>query len=220
MTSTSSPRTATKGSLKSFQITGYLAGAVGNAALLSAAQAEAAVTAVSFSFGPELNQSDGFGNFTVVGGSFGTLLAFGDSSSLGLGVDGVGYGAVYHDGSSFGQAGLASFFTDATVIGGGGNGPLGQAAFRNNYVSSLNFTTDQLNKNIGFRTSTNHWGWANVSYDATAKSLAIHSAYVESIAGNTITVGQIGVIPEPSRALLALAGLAGVALRRRRKMAA
>ena len=84
----------------------------------------------------------------------------------------------------------------------------------------LTFTTNELNKNIGFQTSTGNWGWANVSWNASAKALTFHSAYVESVAGNTITVGNIGAVPEPSRALLALAGLGAAALRRRRKQAA
>jgi hypothetical protein len=86
--------------------------------------------------------------------------------------------------------------------------------------SSRDLTADQLNQNLGFQTTTGHWGWANVSWDETAKALTFHQAYVESIAGNSITVGDIGAVPEPSRALLALAGLGGVALRRRRKQVA
>ena len=65
-----------------------------------------------------------------------------------------------------------------------------------------------------------NWGWANVSWNASAKALTINSAYVESVAGTPITVGNIGAVPEPSRALLALAGFGAVALRRRRKQAA
>ena len=44
---------------------------------------------------------------------------------------------------------------------------------------------------------------------AVARAHYADGAYVESIAGNTITVGDIGgaaAVPEPSRALLALAG--------------
>jgi MYXO-CTERM domain-containing protein len=59
-----------------------------------------------------------------------------------------------------------------------------------------------------------------VSWDATAKALTINSAYVESVANTPITVGDIGAVPEPSSALLALAGVGAAALRRRRKQAA
>jgi hypothetical protein len=115
--------------------------------------------------------------------------------------------------------GKATFLADGTVVGGGGYGELGMAYFTA-IRGYLQFNSNQLNKNLGFQTTTGNWGWANVSWDATAKALTFHSAYVESVAGNTITVGDIGAVPEPSRALLALAGLGAAALRRRRKQAA
>ena len=54
------------------RVAAYLAGAVGTAALLSAPQAEAAVTAVTFGFGNTLDVGES-GVFSV--GSFGTLYA-------------------------------------------------------------------------------------------------------------------------------------------------
>jgi MYXO-CTERM domain-containing protein len=52
--------------------------------------------------------------------------------------------------------------------------------------------------------------------------LTVNGAFVESVAGNSITINEslLAPAPEPSRALLALAGLGGVALRRRRKLVA
>jgi MYXO-CTERM domain-containing protein len=125
------------------------------------------------------------------------------------------FGTVYHTSSLAGSDGRVAFFNEGVVIGGGGNGNTGFAWLQENNNPSLDFTSDQLNKNIGFKTSTGNWGWANVSWTEASKTLAINYAFVESVPGNSITI-----TPEPSRALLALAGLGGVALRRRRKQAA
>ena len=212
---------ARKGSLKPAQITGYLAGAVGTAALLGAPQAEAAVTAVTFGFGSEYTSTDGTNNTWSVSPGQGTLIGYANASAthLWLGYNPASrYGSVYHNGSFSGLRGLPTFFADGTVIGRGGNGSVGLAYFQNSMNPSRgDFTSDQLNKNIAFITSTHKWGWANVSWTEATSTLVINSAYVESIADAPITVGDVGAVPEPSRALLALAGLGGVALRRRRK---
>jgi hypothetical protein len=197
----------------------YLAGAAGTAAMLGAPQAEAAVTAVSFGFGPTLTTSDGVDqNSAVVGGSFGNIAWGGYSSQSYVGWSGGGGGKFYHNPTQLPHAiGSAKFLAASTVVGAGGNGSLGRAVFASTYESQNAYTTDQLDKYIGFRTSTNHYGWANVSWVASTKVLTIHSAFVESEVGNSITISPV---PEPSRALLAIAGLGGMALRRRRKQAA
>ena len=120
------------------------------------------------------------------------------------------------EGNFFGKA---TFLANGTVVGSGGNGELGMAYFTATR-GYLQINSNQLNKNIGFQTTTGNWGWANVSWDATAKEVTFNSAYVESVPGASITVGDVGAVPEPSRALLALAGFGAVALRRRRKQAA
>ena len=218
MLTTSKIPTGRKHTVKAPQITSYLAGAVGTAALLSAPQAEAAVTAVTFGFGSELTAADGRNNASTVGPGFGYLRSYGATRYLSLGGNS---GGVYENSSFLTTHGLPQFFDPGTVIGAGGHGNLGFAYFQADNLSALNLATDQIDKNIAFITGVgNNWGWANVSWDATAKTLAINSAYVESIPGVAITVGDIGAVPEPSRALLALAGVAGVALRRRRKHAA
>jgi hypothetical protein len=182
----------------------YLAGAVGSTLLLAAPQAEAAVTAVDFGFGPVLSAASGYTNYTTpTTPNLGTIFAdanifsdwmMGTQTTVRLGgqFSGWNQGTFYQQRSSYGAA---TFLADGAVVGGGGNGNLGMAYFAAQR-SFLNIDSDQLNKNLGFQTSTGNWGWANVSWDATAKALTFNSAYVES-----------------------LAGLAGVALRRRRKQA-
>ena len=112
--------------------------------------------------------------------------------------------------------GLPSFFTNGTVIGAGGNGALGAAYFQANYNPSFDLTTDQLNQNNAFKTDTNNWGWANVSWTEADKTLAINSAFVESVANTPITI-----VPEPGVAsLLVLGAVAAARGRRRQKTAA
>jgi MYXO-CTERM domain-containing protein len=194
---------------------------VGTAALIGAPQAEAAVTAVTFGFGTEFNAADGSNLYWTVGPGFGTLGGSASTGNLRLGLHpGTGLGSVYHNAAYGFSTGLARFFANNTIIGAAGNGARGYAYFQADYNPLVDFTSDQLNQNIGFRTSTNNWGWANVSWTEATKTLAINSAYVESVANTNITVGDVGAVPEPSRALLALAGLGGVALRRRRKQVA
>ena len=220
-----------KSSLQPLPLAAYLTGAVGSTFLISAPQAEAAVTSITFGFGSVLDASDGlrftntsttpnFGNMyvtadTMLSYSFGFGFTYAPMVRLGDNVPGLGQ--FYQLGGSYGKA---SFLANGAIVGSGNNGSLGMAYFASPDRQSISITTNELNKNIGFQTSTNHWGWANVSWDATAKALTFHSAYVESVAGNTITVGDIGAVPEPSRALLALAGLGAAGLRRRRKQAA
>ncbi len=96
ISSSSNPRPARKGSLKPAQITGYLAGAVGTAALFSAPQAEAAVTAITFGFGPELTHSSGYTTFSA--GSYGSLYAAGVWWGTLIGApSGQGKGTAYHN---------------------------------------------------------------------------------------------------------------------------
>jgi hypothetical protein len=211
-------------SLQPLPLAVYLTGAVGSTFLVSAPQAEAAVTSVTFGFGSVLNTADYTGiraTTPFLGGMYTTSKFTNDNPHISFGYV---LGSIFPRGGAYHQAEISSFqgtpqfFASGTVIGNGLNGSIGEAYFSSN-SSILNIPSDQLNKNIAFKTSGDYWGWANVSWDATAKALTINSAYIESDYG-PITVGDIGAVPEPSSALLALAGLGTAALRRRRKQAA
>ena len=219
-------------SLQPLPLAVYLTGAVGSTFLVSAPQAEAAVTSITFGFGSVLSTSSGFySQSTPTTPNFGTFFAegttqpgfdFGDPDNTLVRIGGppfLPWGSFYQN-SEGNFYGSAKFLANGAIVGGGNNGELGMAYFNNTRRPFLDVTSNQLNQNLGFKTSNGNFGWANVSWNASAKALTINSAYVESVVGDTITVGNIGAVPEPSRALLALAGLGAAALRRRRKQAA
>ena len=70
---------------------------------------------------------------------------------------------------------------------------------------------------FGFETVDGHKGWIAVSYDSTTGLFTYNGGAVEMEIGAPLAAGDVGVIPEPSSALLALAGIGGAVLRRRRK---
>jgi MYXO-CTERM domain-containing protein len=206
----------------------YLTGAVGSSFLLGASQAEAAVTSITFGFGSVLNLNSNLsGVYSPITPNFGSMYVYANIYNNGattmpfiaIGADSVkNQGAFYFqnlvEADSF--YGLPKFLANGTVVGNGGNGQLGQVGFETPLGPDFQVNTNQTNKNLGFKTSNGNWGWANVSWNATTEELVFHSAFVESDVGVPIVVAA----PEPSRALLALAGLGAAALRRRRKKAA
>lgn len=211
------------------QLKNYLTGLVGAASTMGAYQAHGAVTAVTVTSSvPAYQQGLGSYHFAATsdGTDFGNLFVMNQNSTFAIGGSFTPQGAIYTSGTlNPSNYGTPTLFSDGTVIGGGANGGsslLGRGYFRKN--SGTAFTSDLSYKNIGFKTSSGNYGWANVSWDDTHASghLILDSVYVESVAGVPITIDTSipGAVPEPSRALLALAGMAGVALRRRRRQVA
>ncbi len=196
-------------------IADYLAGAAGFTAVLAVPQADAAVTAFTFAFGPELTSTDGSG-FSPIGPGFGELYSYASIDRIMLGNGNPALGGVYHNASGTPTFGDAEFFAYGTTIGAGGNGHRGSGFFQFTGIG-VGFTSDQLNKNIAFRTDTNNWGWANVSWTAATNSLTINSAFVESVPNRPISVGAV---PEPSVVGLLVLGAFGVVHRRRRQQSA
>lgn len=198
------------------KLPGYLAGVAGIAGVLGSPQAEAAVTAITFGFGNTLTNNEGIFN-TIMSSqdpnNFGFLRALNYPGYALLGGPNPSDGKTYATSST----GHILFFNDGVILGSGSNGTLGLGIFNSYLYGSIPSAT---NKNIGFQTSAGNYGWANVDWDNSTNLLTVNSAYLESVAGAPITVGDVGAVPEPSRALLMLAGLGGVALRRRRKLVA
>lgn len=186
-------------------ISKYLAGAAGFTASMAAPQVDAAVTAFTFDFGSTLNSSTGF-RFNS-GSGFGNLLSGGANNYIEIGGVNSSNGQLYQSGTFRGSA---TFFAAGTTVGNGLNGNLGLGIFVNGYTPVSNITTNQSGY-IGFRTSTGNYGYSEASWDAVGKVLTLGSSFVESVAGDSITV-----VPEPSVAGLLAVGAVAAARRRRR----
>lgn len=197
---------------------GYLLGGLGAVTTVATQQADAAVNA--FVFTPTvINGTTGYN--TNNSGGFGSVITYGiyneGTSTISLGSLGSG-SSVYNSGTYFPgpySYGLTSFFAPGTVIGAGGNGTLSTGFFSDFGPPGVTYTTDQQGY-IAFKTSTNYYGFAEVTWIAATKTLTINSACVADTPNTSITI-----VPEPSVAgLLALGAIAAARTRRRVKNAA
>lgn len=203
--------------IASSRLGGYLLGGLGAVTTVATQQADAAVNA--FVFTPTvIDGTSGF-NYNANGG-FGDLVTNGyyNEGSTTIKLGSAIIGSVYNSGTynpgpySYG---LTSFFAPGTVIGAGGNGALSTGFFSDFSPSGLTYTTDQQGY-IAFKTSTNYYGFAEVTWIAATKTLTINSACVADAPNTSITI-----VPEPSVAgLLALGAIAAARTRRRVKTAA
>ncbi len=94
-------------------------------------------------------------------------------------------------------------------------GTTGYIYNKNNGGAQDVWTSDQTGA-FGFKTGDNQFGFINVNWDVSAKTLTILGGKFESTASTPITVTAVGV-PEPSKyaALLGLGALGLAAYRRR-----
>jgi MYXO-CTERM domain-containing protein len=216
-------------SLKAPQLTGYFAGAVGTAALLGAPQTQAAVVYWDPTDRVATPTNQGF-NFDMLTGVVRTAIARGDYTATSFAVwnfNSPDYNQITDGRRVVTENWRISNLTLGTTIGSASTFPVvtepnfdykGSASYPWN--TELDGTTGFVG--LQFDDSGTHYGWARFTYDdATTGNITLHDFAYESVAGQSITAGAgIAAAPEPSRALLALAGFGAVALRRRRKLAA
>jgi hypothetical protein len=106
--------------------------------------------------------------------------------------------------------GLPTLLEGGDVVGSAPGGySYGFAYFFRGGYPGDSFSVDQSGA-IGFKTNNENYGYADVSYSVSSKTLTIHSLHVESVVDQPITV-----VPEPSS--LALVGLGTLAWLRRRR---
>ena len=222
------------------KLAAYVSGAIGSATFLAAPQAEAAIIYWNPSDAVE-PVNTGY-SASYIGFNFdmltGAVTASGSETNTGFlfysrHAEHESLRATLSD--SFGTvAGPSNYelarLTAGTVIGAASNfaGSYGYKSFGNHGSSNAQWDTevDGTTGFVGLRfaiAGQSHYGWARFNYDdATTGDLTLLDFAYEDVAGQSISAGDIGIAaaPEPSRALLALAGFGAVALRRRRKMAA
>ena len=225
-TLTPNARTTRKGTLNPQQLAGYLAGAVGTAAMLGSPQAQAAV--IYWNPNDEVAMQGQWFSFNMVSG---VVTPYGAAGGAGFQIvhsaaDNVYLNKANLDGPAVGAGFAMSNLGSGTSIGSGSifNNSVRSYFDRNNaggysWNTNANGTTGYVGLQFDISSQT-HYGWARVTYNDGSNNIALHDFAYESVAGQSINAGDTGAVPEPSRTLLALAGLGGVALRRRRKQAA
>ena len=198
---------------------------------------------VSFTFADvvpiEFADPDGDGTFTIADGTtgiggltanpatYGTLgyfvntgglLCFGNASGDVSGnptFDGlfnVRSSGAYSNAVTFSNGDLID--DNAGTTGWGVVGGLGGSGDRDGLAAGIHL--------LAFRTALGNFGWMEINYDDGGTSgvgddiILIEQSFIETVSGQAITVGDRGVIPEPtSITLLSLIGLAGFRRRRR-----
>lgn len=229
-------------SLLTRKLAGYLAGVAGTAAMLAAPQAQAAViytdnldifapVGFGFTFEPGTGLIGGAVNGQTVPTSGFTVWNYGLPYTNYIQLTGdaknPAVGTLAGPNAASNLA-LGTTIGSASVFAGSGAYPYFMYFDKSNaagfpWNTELDGTTGYVGLKFEMGANT-HYGWARFTYDdLTTGNITLHDFAYENVAGQSILAGDTGPaahVPEPSRALLALAGLCGVALRRRRKQAA
>jgi hypothetical protein len=193
--------------------------ATGLTSLCALPLADAAVTAVTFSFdstltgtGPLYLTASDVTSDPLLGAEFG-VLGYADAlDNLVFGGEQPENGQVFQNSVIVGGVGVLNFLGEGVVFGTDYTGGLGLGFLVSTLDSRLN--SDSNSGYIGFQTSTGYWGFMQVTWDQPNHIFTIDAAYVESVQGNSITTFE--TVPEPSVAGLVAAGALAV-IRRRRK---
>lgn len=230
--------TPTTPSLQPRQLAGYLSGAVGMATVLAAPHTQAAVVYWNPADATATAANTGF-RFDMLDGSVTPVAAYGQTTASGFtfwngaaadytfitsttSTANPDHPAVVTGGSRMANLGVGASVDIASVFGSRDflwtyfDNKGAEGADAHPWNTGLDGTTGFVG--LQFRVAGQmHYGWARFTYDdATTGNLTLHDFAYENVAGTSINAGAI---PEPGNALLALAGLGGVALRRRRQAA-